>query len=115
MRSDIFRPVFDKKERFIDDGKPCYLGVPNLTEIYNRGIGIYTRGTRDAEKKGKALGLVPIGDAHPEQVILRKKPDDYRPILKEGLRKLKTMSAPDRRRLDRKLKAERYLARAKGI
>ena len=115
MRSDIFRPVFDKKERFIDDGKPCYLGVPNLTEIYNRGLGIYTSGTRDAEKKGKTLGLIPIGDANPEGVIKPKKSYDYKPILMEGLRKLKTMSAPDRRRLDRKLKAERYLARAKGI
>ena len=111
MRQGIFRPAFDRKGRFINDGSPCYIGVPNLTEIFNHGLGMYTSGIRDSERKGKSLGLSAIGDIPVEKVFPGKKTsqEDYKSILVDGLVKLRTMSAPSRRRLDKKLKAERYL------
>lgn len=43
--------------------------VPDMTPFFNRGLGCVTNGTRDAEKKAKRKGLVPIGDASPKQAF----------------------------------------------
>lgn len=62
--------------------------VPNMTPFFNHGLGCVTNGTRDAEQKAKRMGLVPIGDAKPEQVFRKEKKDTLTPILKDGLRKI---------------------------
>lgn len=43
--------------------------VPDMTERFNHGLGCMTSGTRDAEKKAKAKGLIPLGDAKPREVF----------------------------------------------
>lgn len=62
--------------------------VPNMTPFFNHGLGVETCGTRDAEKKAKKMGKAAIGDAHIEQVF-RKEKVDIKPILIEGMKKLK--------------------------
>jgi hypothetical protein len=59
-----------------------------MTEFYNHGLGCMTAGTRDAEKKAKRMGLVPIGDAKPNEVFRKEKRDTLTPILEEGRRKI---------------------------
>lgn len=63
--------------------------VPNLTEFFNRGLGCYTSGTRDAEKKAKKMGLIPVGGEKVEKFIPKddssKKIDK---ILDEGMRRI---------------------------
>jgi hypothetical protein len=67
--------------------------VPDLTERFNLGLGCLTTGTRDAEKKAKSRGLVPIGDAKPHEVFRNEKKDTITPILEEGRRKMHNLGA----------------------
>lgn len=82
------RPFFDKSGKFINDGERAYLGVPNMTPFFNHGLGMITYGTKDAERKAKALGLTPVGDAKPHDFKKPAQKDDITPILMEGLKKV---------------------------
>lgn len=62
--------------------------TPNLSPFFNRGLGMVTYGTRDAEKKAKRMGLIPVGDQNVDKII-KKQTFDPTPILEEGLMKLK--------------------------
>lgn len=62
--------------------------VPDVSPKFNLGLGMITYGTRDAEKKAKARGLMPIGDAKINQVFSRPK-SDITPILEEGMRRVR--------------------------
>jgi hypothetical protein len=83
------RPFFDKRGKIINDGEPVYLGVPNNQPFFNRGLGMVTYGTKDAERKARALGLRPIGDAKPQDLYKQEKKDDITPILVEGMKKVR--------------------------
>lgn len=67
--------------------------VPNMTPKFNMGLGCITSGTRDAEKKAKQRGLVPIGDAKAHQVFKQEKVDTITPIINEGRKKLKDLGS----------------------
>lgn len=82
------RPFFDKSGKFIEDGEKPYFGVPNQTPFFNRGLGMITYGTKDAERKAKALGLTPVGDARPQDFKKPPQKDEITPILMEGLKKV---------------------------
>lgn len=59
--------------------------VENTESFFNVGLGCVTHGTRDAEKKGKRLGLVCTGGEIPKMI---KPKDEITPILEHGLRRL---------------------------
>lgn len=88
------RPFFDASGKFLNDGSEIYLGIPNNGETFNRGLGMWTKGTRDAERKAKALGLVPVGDS-PIEKVFQKKQDDITPILVEGMKKVRAQKAKE--------------------
>lgn len=72
------------KKQTVKDGEPyeycdsCHgeknpaFFVPNMTPFFNRGLGMVTYGTRDAEKKAKRLGLEPTGGVPIEKVFPKK-------------------------------------------
>ena len=64
----------------------------NLSQKFNIGLGCYTYGTRDAEKKAKARGLVPIGDAKINEVFSKPK-DEITPIIRGGMQKIKHLGS----------------------
>jgi hypothetical protein len=55
-------PIIEKMETF---------NLENTQEFFNHGLGCVTYGTRDAEKKAKKMGLIPIGDSSIQQVFGR--------------------------------------------
>lgn len=65
----------------------------NLTPKFNQGLGVVTCGTRDAEKKARARGLVPVGDAKPHEFSRTEKRDTITPILEEGRRKIHNLGS----------------------
>lgn len=64
--------------------------MQDMTPRFNIGLGCVTYGTKDAERKGRKLGLECIGDAKLDQ-IFKKKDDrpEIRKIIIEGLHKLR--------------------------
>ena len=76
-----FIKVYGKQEEKSNDA----FYVPNINPSFNHGLGCVTYGTRDAEKKEKRMGKVPIGDARIEQVFSRNDDRQIDNILKDGL------------------------------
>lgn len=67
--------------------------VPNMTPFFNRGLGMVTNGTRDAEKKAKARGLTPLGDAKMSDVYKPKKDDSVNRIIEQGRKELHNLGS----------------------
>lgn len=63
--------------------------VPNTKPFFNHGLGMVTNGTRDAEKKAKSMGLIPIGNERLKPN--KEKRDTITPIIREGLKKIKNL------------------------
>ena len=61
-----------------------------MDEIFNVGLGVYTRGTRHAEKTGKSMGKIPLGDAKLSDVFPKKKLN-IRPILIDHLARARAL------------------------
>ncbi len=66
--------------------------VPDMTEKFNIGLGVMTCGTRDAEKKAKKLGKMPIGDARMDQVF-SKPVDRTESHIIDGLKRLRAQES----------------------
>lgn len=69
-------------------GKERSFFVPNMKETFNQGLGCYTSGTRDAEKKGRKMGLEPIGDT-PVEKVFRQEPQSFRKEIIDCYKELK--------------------------
>ena len=96
------RPFFDSKGRVIDDGETAFLGVPRLTETFNRGLGCYTSGTRDAEKKAKEMSkrlgrnYIPIGNENVEKLFPKRDfKKEITPIIEEGIKQVRAKKIKD--------------------
>lgn len=75
-----------KRERIVfgeeTKGEQAFF-VPNTEPFFNAGLGCITYGTRDAEKKGKKLGLICTGG---EKLKKIPEKDHITPILEEGIK-----------------------------
>lgn len=66
--------------------------VEKIDGFFNVGLGCVTYGTRDAEKKAKSMGLIPMGNERIEKFKRSAPKDTVTPILESGLKQIKTLS-----------------------